>query len=125
SSAIICGLHAHAAHAAHTTRHCGTTLFIVGNLRNHRFSRQHQAGDRSSVLERSASDLGRIDDAGFHQVLERLSRRIEADALVLLRTNTLDYYRAFLTGVLHDLTQRLFQRTTYDVNADLFVRIEI
>ena len=48
---------------------------------------------------------------------------IEADVFVLLGTHTLDDNCAFLTSVLHDLAQRLFQSTLDDGDADLLVRI--
>src|SRR6185369_13927194 len=79
----------------------------------------------SVVSINPAIDLGRVDDASLHQILERFSRRVEANVLVLLGTNTLDNNRAFLTGVLHDLAQWLFKRTTNDVDTDLLVGIAL
>src|SRR6185503_6623670 len=75
------------------------------------------------VLKCCASDLGRVDDASFYQILKLLGGRVEANVLVLLGTNTLNNNCAFLTGILHDLSQWLFQRTTNDVDTDLLVGI--
>ena len=117
------GLHAHAAHSAHAAGHCRAALVFVGQFGNHGFSSQHQAGDGSCVLQRRARYLRRIDDARFDEVFVIFGRGVEAEALVLVVANLLDYDRAFLAGVLHDLTQRLFERASNDVDADLLVRI--
>ena len=59
----------------------------------------------------------------MQRLLFRISLRIETIILVLFRTNALDNDGAFFAGVLNDLTQRLFERATYDVYANLLVRI--
>jgi hypothetical protein len=38
-------LHPHSAHAAHAAWHSRAALIIIGQLRNHCFRRQHQAGN--------------------------------------------------------------------------------
>src|SRR5207248_10057759 len=67
--------------------------------------------------------LGRIDDTGLDQVDIFVSRRVEAEVHVFIGANFLDDDRAFVTRVVHDLTQRLFERAANNLDADLLVRI--
>src|SRR5207253_2924989 len=43
----------------------GGRLLLLGQLGDHRFGGQEQAGDGRSVLDRSARDLRRVDDTGL------------------------------------------------------------
>ena len=54
----------HAFHTAAVTATLGT-LFGFRNVSNHGLGRQHKAGDGSGIEQGSASDLGRVDDAGL------------------------------------------------------------
>src|SRR5581483_11630594 len=55
----------HIAHAAAVAAWHRSALLLFRDFRNQRFGGQHQAGDRSRVLQGSARDLGRVDDAGL------------------------------------------------------------
>src|SRR4051812_18129188 len=60
----------HVAHAAAVAaRHC-RSLLLFRNFGDKSFGGEHQAGDRSRVLQGSARDLGRVNDTGLDQVFE-------------------------------------------------------
>src|ERR1700722_12532307 len=58
-------------HVAHSV--AGTTarsrLLRLGDVSNHCFGRQHKAGNRGSILQCRAGDLGGVDHTGLDQVL--------------------------------------------------------
>src|SRR3546814_5675275 len=58
----------HSAHSTHAARHARRRGLVFGHFRDSRFGGDEQARDGSRVLQRSTDDLGRIDDAGLHQV---------------------------------------------------------
>ena len=60
---------AHAFHTRHATggrAANGLLVFLLGQLRDQSFGREHEPRDGTSVLERIANDLGGIDDPGVH-----------------------------------------------------------
>src|SRR5207342_1168286 len=64
------GSEIHAAHAAHAAAAMAAAhrLFLLRQLRHHRFGGDHEAGDGSRVLQRGAGDLGRVQDAHGNHV---------------------------------------------------------
>src|SRR6185369_17631994 len=60
--------HIHAAHTTHAAGHAAHGRLVFGQLAHHALGGQHQAGNRSSILQRGAGHLGRIQDAHFHHV---------------------------------------------------------
>ena len=94
---------------------------LVRNLADHRLGCQHKSADRSCVLESRASHLGRVDDAGFHQVLILAGGGIETVVLVLVGQNLLDEDRALIPRVARDLANRLFAGALDDLHAGQFV----
>jgi hypothetical protein len=52
--------------------------FGVGD---HGLGRDHETGDRRSVLEGDAHDFGRVDDAGLQHIDILLGLRVEAEGL--------------------------------------------
>ena len=76
--------HAHAAHAAAHAAHAAVALF-VGDVGDHGFGGEHQAGDRGCVLQSVAGDLCGVDDAGCDEVFELLGRGVKAVAVLRLR----------------------------------------
>ncbi len=103
---------------ARTTRR---SLLLLRNLGDHGFGRQHQRRDRRRVLQRRTGHLGRIDDAGLHQILITARCGVEAVVGVVVRANLLDDDRAFVTGIADDLANRLFAGARDDVDANLLV----
>src|ERR1700689_4621868 len=59
-------------------------LLLLRNLSDHGFGGQHQRSDRRSVLQGRTRYLGRIDDAGLHQVLILRGGSIEAKVRVVV-----------------------------------------
>ena len=95
---------------------------LFRNLRDNRFGRQQQAGDRSSVLQSRAGDLRRIDHAHLRSRSPYSSVSALNPKLALLSASDLvDDNRAFLAGVRDDLTKRLFERAPDDADADVLV----
>src|ERR1043166_101246 len=86
-------LHAHAtAHTAHAAGH--RCLVLFRNLGHHCFSREHETGDRSRVLQRSARYFRWIDDTGFYQGLEFFGLSVKAEAVVFVSADAFDYHCA-------------------------------
>ena len=75
------------------------------------------------MLQCRAGHLGRIDDAGLHQIFELASLGVETIVRIFIGANLLDYNRAFETGIASDLAQRLFARLANDVDTDLLVAV--
>src|SRR5687767_14585869 len=67
----------HAAHAA-TAGHPAARgfLLLLGNLGDEGLGGQQQRRDRRGVLQRRTHHLDRVDDAGRHQVLVLVARRV-------------------------------------------------
>src|SRR3546814_3808130 len=76
-----------------------------------------QTGNRCCVLQRGANDLGRIDHAGFHQILVNFGLSIEAEVGVGLFDQLAGNHSAVMTGILRDLTKWSLQRLANDVDA--------
>ena len=94
---------------------------LLRNLADHRLGGQHQGADGSGVLKSRTSHLGRVDHAGFHQVLILAGGGIEAVVLVFVGQNLLDEDRALIPGVARDLADRLFAGALDDLHARQFV----
>src|SRR5713101_6373725 len=95
-------------------------FLLFDQLRDHGVSREHEAGDRCRVLQRGASDLGRVDHAHLDQVAELLGLRVEAEVTLVLE-HLVEHHRGLRTGVVDDDAQRLFERFHHDLNAGLLV----
>ena len=99
-------------------------MFVVlRRFRDHDFRREQQAGDRGCVLQREARDIGRIQDAGVNHVAV-LARAGVVTVRALATLDLVQHHSRVFASVLDDLTQRLFDRTSQDTNADrrVFVR---
>src|SRR5438105_3422807 len=115
-------LHVHAAHAAHVGHAVAmaAALFLFHQLRNHRVGGEHQASHGRGVLQRRASDLGRVDHAHLHEIAELLGLRVEAEVALVLE-HLVEYHRRLRAGVVDDDAQRLFERLHHDLDAGLLV----
>ena len=80
--------HAHATHAAHPAFHAGMAVaagfLLLGLLGDEAVGGQQQTGDADGVLQGDARDLGRVDDAGFDQVLILVRVGVVAEAALAL-----------------------------------------
>src|SRR3546814_15624173 len=76
-----------------------------------------QAGDRGRVLERGADDLGRVDHAGFDEVLVLVGLGVEALRRIVALEQLARDHRTVMTGVAGDLTHERRQRFANDVDA--------
>src|SRR5688500_4164847 len=74
------GLHSHS-HAAHAAAHAAHSAFglVVLDVGDHGFGGEHQAGDRSCVLQGSSRYLRGVDDTGCDEVFVLLGRGVEAE----------------------------------------------
>src|SRR5947208_3395688 len=52
-----------------TVRVRSGSLFLLRNVGDQSFSRQHECGDGTRILERETRDLSRIDNTSLNQVL--------------------------------------------------------
>src|SRR5688500_327107 len=115
---------AHAAGTAMLVAAAARVLLLLGDLRDERLGGQQERRDRRGVLQRAANDLRRVDDAGLHQVLVGLGRRVEA--LVLLHLADLRHHDGTLgAGVGRDVAHRLFDRALHDLQADQLIALEL
>src|SRR6266851_4010014 len=79
----------------------------------------------AAFLQSRPGDLGRINDAGLHEVLVLLSGRVESEVWILVAADLLHYNRALGSGVENDLPNRLLTRAAYDVDAELLIAIHL
>ena len=93
---------------------------LIRLLRHHALGGQKQARHRGRVLQRAAHDLGRVDDAGLHQVLELLGGRVEAEGALVV-PDLVDHHRAFPPGIAGDPAGGILERLADDPDADLLV----
>ena len=87
---------AHAAAAGHTAAGARALLLVFLDVRHQSFGGEHQAGDRSGVLQSEASDLGRVDHACLDQVAVLARIRVEAEVVVLRFADAADNRRRLL-----------------------------
>src|SRR5688500_13173587 len=113
----------HPAHAAARSAATTTSALLLPPLDDDRFRREQEAGDRRGVLERRARHLRRVDDARLHQVLVGVGQGVVTEGIALRGANLLDDDRAFTAGVRDDDADRLLDRATDDLDADLLVGI--
>src|SRR6266513_748040 len=95
-------------------------LFLFHQLRNHRVGGEHQASYGRGVLQRRASDLGRVDHTHLHEIAELLGLRVEAEVALVLE-HLVEDHRRLRAGVVDDDAQRLFERFHHDLDAGLLV----
>src|SRR6185312_1615437 len=62
-------------------------LLVFRNIGDKGLSGQHERCDRSGVLQSGAGDLGRVNDAGFYQVLELIALGVVAKVRVFCFAN--------------------------------------
>src|SRR5713101_7685932 len=107
-------------HSARRHSRHAAGLLLLRLLGNHALCREQQTSHRSGVLQRAAHDLGRVDDAGLHQIFELLGRGVEAEgALVVL--DLVDDDVAFPSGVARDPAGWFLDRLADYADADLLV----
>src|SRR6185437_593732 len=95
----------------------GCRLLLFRNIGDEGFSGEHQSSNASRVLKSGAGDLGGIDDAGLNQVLELVGLGVVAEVRFFRFTNLADHNRAFLAGVVDNLSERLFQSALHNFHA--------
>src|SRR5690606_8852113 len=110
------GLH----HSAHAASGSCRGFFFFRDFRHDSFGRQQQAGDRSSVLEREARYLGRVDNTSIEEVFELVFAGI-VTVVFLAFANLADDNRSFLTSIGNDGAQRSFESQTDDVDTSSLV----
>ena len=81
--------------------------------------------DAGGVLQRDAHDLGRIDDAGGHQVAVLIAVGVVAFVLALHLANAIDDHGAVDAGVVGDALQRIVQHVADDLRAERLVAFEL
>src|SRR6267143_953244 len=105
---------------------CSCALLVVFLELGHQcFGGEHEAGDGRGVLQREASDLGRVNDASLDEANVFTGVRVEAEVIILGLADFADDHGAFEAGVEGDLTARLFERALYDANTHRFVVVQL
>src|SRR6266478_1718037 len=119
-----CSLVIHPAHAAHAARTSRTRFFFLRQLSHQCFCGEHQSGDRSGVLQRRAGHLGRIDDAGLHQVLVFAGSHVEPFIAAAL-LDFLDDQSAFLASVVGELACRKLECAANDFRTNSLITFQL
>src|SRR5680860_142852 len=91
----------------------------MGHLSDERLRCDEQCGDRSSVLQRRTGHLGRVDDAGLHEVLVDTGCCVEAGNLFAANPRYDD--ATLIAGVDGDLADGSLERTPDDLTSSLHV----
>src|SRR5580704_13358345 len=113
-----------AGHAAASSRSCAL-LVVFLDVGHQSFGGQHQAGDRSCVLQSETSYLGWVDYASLDQVTVLAGVGVEAEVVVFRIANAAYDHSAFTAGVVNDLTHGLFESALHDVDANGFVIVQL
>src|ERR1039458_5568701 len=113
----------HAVHAAAVAAACRSTLGLR-NLDDKGFSGEQETCNRSCILQRGASHLGGVDDAGLDQVLEDAGSRVVAVVLVLRLKHLGNNHRTLFAGIGNDLAQGLFEGAAHNLRANLLVAFQ-
>src|ERR1700722_19732257 len=116
-TSIVALLLVHAAHtagAAWTTAGRSRLLIVFLDFRDERFRREHQAGNRSRVLQRETGNLGWVDDAHLHHVAVLAGFRVETGVLFFRLANLAHHHCALGSSVVRDLACWLFESALYD-----------
>src|SRR5688572_5831056 len=98
-------------------------LVLLRRLCDEGVCSQQQGGDAGGILQRGTGDLGRVDDAGLHQILVLVGRGVVA-FVAFGGGDLFGDDAAVLAGVLGDRLQRRAAGADDDVVADLFVVLE-
>ena len=88
-------------------------LLLLGD---HGFGRQEQGGDAGGIAQRGVYDLGRVDHTHVDQIAVFLGSGVVA-VVAVVGGDVLYDDGPFLSGVAGYLAERLFERTTDDVDA--------
>src|SRR3954471_20953673 len=116
------GSEVHAAHAAVAAGHGRSVLLrLVGD---DGLGGEEERRDGGGVLQRRAGDLGRVDDAGGHEVHVLAGGGVEAPAGLGV-ADLLRHDAALEAGVHGDLLQRGLARDAHDVGTGRLVTAEL
>src|SRR5277367_2295193 len=97
-------------------------FLLLRDLGDHALGREQEPGDRRRVLQRRAGDLGRVDDAGLHEVLVLVGRDVVAE-VALAGEYLADDNRAFNTRVRAEHPDWVLDGTPDDLRSDLLVAL--
>src|ERR1700730_4529794 len=115
----------HTAGAAWATAGRSRLLLVFLDLRDERFRREHQAGNRSRVLQRETGNLGWVNNAHLHHVAVLAGFRVETVVLFFRLADLADPHSAFSSGVVRDLAGWFFKSAPHDADANTFVILEL
>src|SRR6202162_2732615 len=116
---------AHTAGAAWTAAGCSRLLVVFLDLRDERFRRKHQAGNRSRVLQRETGNLGWVNNAHLHHVSVLAGFRVETVVLFLRLADLADHHSAFSSGVVRNLAGWLFESALHDADSNRLVILQL
>ena len=102
----------------------GSWSLIFWTLGNHALGGQHEAGNRSGVLQSRTYDLGGVDNASFQQIFVLVSRGVEAEGALAL-ANAVDDDAAFTAAVLGNPAHWLLDGAADDGDAVLLLLGEL
>src|SRR6185369_16511212 len=115
----------HVAHAAAVSTRHWSCLLLFRQFRYQGFGGEHKCRDGSRVLQGSAGNLRRVDDAGLHHVHKFTVLGVVAVVGVLVVADLADDDCTLFAGVADDLAQGLFQSALHDVGADRLVAFQL
>src|SRR5690606_33349650 len=112
-------------HSAHSSAHRGSTcagFFFFRFVCQHTFGSQQHGSDRCRVFQCYTGNFGRINYTRTDQVLVVTCTGVVSE-ISLTFFHFLNHDGTFDTRVVADLTQRLFNRTAYNVDTDVLIFI--
>src|SRR5574344_109274 len=110
----------HAAHAAHTGVHCGSSRLFFFDVAEHAFRGEEHTGDRSCIFEGNTSHLGRVDDAAGEEVFVFFGASI-VTVVTFALAYFVNYHTTFKTSVFNNHTQRFFDGAANNFDTEYFV----
>src|ERR1700690_3718628 len=102
----------------------GGRVLLLRDLGDHALCREQEPGDRRRVLQGRARDLGRVDNAGLHEVLVLVRRDVEAE-VALAGENLADDNRALHARVGAEHPDGVLDGPADDLRADLLVALKV
>src|SRR5205809_1321247 len=104
----------HSPHSATAAWRPSRGLLIFFDLAYERFRRKEQRSNRSRVLQSAACHLRRVDDTRRDQILILLGLSVETKIGILAHAHLFRYDGPFLSGIVGDLPERLFESAPND-----------
>src|SRR3984893_9862574 len=110
-------------HAAHAAALRQRRSFLLRRFHDDCLGGDEEPGNGSSILQRGAHDLGRVDDPELHQIAVLAYLGVVAVGVGRILDQLTDDHRAVVAGIVDDLPGRSLNGLADDVDAGLLIGI--